>query len=105
MVDAVIPVWLAETFVGTVHSYPPRQLGHKGTSHWRITGAKAAKVLEAVYPHLKLKRPQAKLVIDYYADPRSTRTTVGWQQAMPLDEIERRREFVTQSKVMNKRGL
>ena len=101
MADAVIPVWLSETFGGTFHSYPPRKPGHRGSTHWRLQGPRAAEFCGLIAEYLRLKGPQARLVIDYYAD---SRFVFKQRQTIPLEEIEARREYVHRAKALNRGG-
>jgi hypothetical protein len=101
MADPVIPAWMAETFGGTFHSYPPRKLGQRGCTYWRIQNRKAAEFCELIAPYLKLKRVQAELVVGYYSDPRFV---FKQRRSIPAEEVEARREYVVMAKALNHPG-
>lgn len=101
MCDPNVPVWLTETFGGTVHSYPPRKEGTRGSHHWVVQGPTAAAFCELIHGYLKVKRQQAELLMSYYADPRFV---FKQRQGIPDTEIEQRREYVTTVKALNRGG-
>jgi hypothetical protein len=101
MTDERIPAWLCENFGGTVHHYSPRRPGVKGTYQWVLANQNAADFCSIVEDSLKLKHLQARLVIDYYLDPRIKRVR---SKGIPEDDLLARREYVTAIKLLNKRG-
>jgi hypothetical protein len=96
-----VPVWLAENFGGTVHAYPPRQPGHKGSHRWVLQDRRAVVFCALLEPHLRVKGDQARLLGQFYADQRFNFTT---RQAIPEDEVLGRREYVTTIQGLNARS-
>jgi hypothetical protein len=103
MCDPEIPTLMAELFGGTVHTYPARKVGHSPQTHWRIAGERAASACESLLPYLRLKRPQAQLVIDFMSDPRCRFAHTN--RGVPLADITHRRQYVIESKHLNQRGV
>lgn len=88
-----------ELFGGSIGTYAGRQSQHKATIHWRSSGRITYEVCQLVLPYLKVKRNQAKLVIDFTERVRNCTT-----RAMPPDELAERMEYVQKIHLLNKRG-
>lgn len=99
MTDPAVPLWMAQTFPGTVHAYAGRQPGHKGTFGWRLANRRAAEFCGLLVPYLKVKRAQAELLVHFYDEFVFRR-----RRGLPDGEVERRRRFVVQVRALNKRG-
>lgn len=105
LTDARPLVWLARTFGGTVHSYPPRKPGHQGVSYWRLSNRRAAVFCELLLPYLQIKREQADLALAFYNDPTLCLTRHGGRgPQLPADELGRRRVYVGKIRTLNRRG-
>lgn len=93
-------LFLADLFgMGNVYSRPPRRPGHKGVHSWSVSGPRAAFVVEAIEPYLRVKREQASVVLDFYRGRE-------WKQRQALspEEIAERRTFVSTIHALNRRG-
>lgn len=51
---------------GKVSRYVPRNLEHRAQFQWSRMGAAAVPVIEAVYPHLRMKQQQAALALELH---------------------------------------
>ena len=102
MSDFTVPVWLAEKFGGTTHSYPPRKEGQKGSTHWRIHGERCVEVCQILLPYLKIKRIQAETLIGMYTDER---LNFNRTKTISEDELSIRREYINKIHTFNKRGV
>lgn len=102
MTDASVPMWLHATFGGNIQSLAPRQSQHKPTVRWSMSSKRAAEFCSLVMPYLKVKRLQAELAVRFF-DEHLTKTYTS--AGVPLDEVARRRSFVSEIKLLNKRGV
>lgn len=65
MVDALVPMWLQDTFGGTLHCYERKEPNAQPFYRWS-TGTKNAQwFLELILPYLKTKRAQAEIAIEF----------------------------------------
>lgn len=103
MCDPIVPRWLSKKFGGAVYEYAGRKSGHKPTYRWHLNGKRAADFCALVLPYLRLKREQAKLVIEF----RSKVNAAPNPRAYGLSEasIGERREIVAQVHHLNRRGV
>lgn len=62
MSDPTIPTWIAQTYGGKV--YRCQNTG-RGSWNWQVNGLDCRPVIEAAFPHLKLKRRSAELVLAF----------------------------------------
>lgn len=63
--------WIKENFGGNVYL-----VKRDGTFFWTITHQNAIRFLKEIYPHLRYKKPQAKVAIEFYERmPKRTRVT------------------------------
>lgn len=101
MADIQVVNWMKETFGGKVYSY---DYGKKGVHHWKLTGNEAAEFCSLIAPYLKLKRNQAELLMAFRADTRINHTRRGGHGVVvPLEEIELKRDYVSQIRSLNQR--
>lgn len=99
MCDFQVPYWLAANFGGTVHEY---QYGSgRPQARWVLANRRAADFCSLIAPHLRVKRGQAEVLADFYADDRFV---FKQRQSIPLEEIEARREYVTKVRALNARA-
>lgn len=101
MCDPLIPMYFKLWFGGSVHTYPGRKPGQRPITYWRANNRAAEGFCRLIAPYLRLKRQQAELVLAFYDDPRFV---FRQRQSIPIDEIEQKREYVTQSHALNARG-
>ena len=56
--------WLRFIFGGYIYTIPPRK-NCKPVHSWSVSYQQALGVLQAVYPYLRLKKPQAEIAINF----------------------------------------
>jgi hypothetical protein len=61
MVDKAPVHWLADLFGGSVKPHSPGNKKYRPQWRWEVRSLKAEKMLNAIYPYLKVKRKQADL--------------------------------------------
>lgn len=106
MTDPTLPMWFAQSFGGTAHGYDARQPQQKGFTRWAVQNRKAADVCALLLPYLRLKKQQAHLLVNFYADPRLDFTRHGGRGPQISEvEIEARREYTDNIRVLNRRGV
>lgn len=103
MTDATVPMWLHATFGGNIQRVPARQAQHKPSVRWSLSSERAARFCGVVAPYLRIKRTQAELAISFYEN--HLRDGFHGSTGVPVDEIARRRAYVSQIKSLNQRGI
>jgi len=59
--------WLRETFGGNVVRVQDRRPNHKPYWHWTLDGGpRVASVIRQSLPYLRVKRPQAEVLLEFY---------------------------------------
>lgn len=65
VVNTNLPVlrWFQRLFGGSITAKRARSSQHRRAFHWVVAGARARAALAALIPHLREKRPQARLAL------------------------------------------
>ena len=58
---------LKETFGGGVYYHQPKNPRYKKWAAWQVTGKNAGAAAEVLIPHLRMKRRQAELIVEFVA--------------------------------------
>lgn len=103
MCDETIPTWIKGNFGGYLYNYPGRKATHKSTWRWCMNNRPAAEFCSIVRPYLKLKKPQADLVVQFYEDERIVHTRR--RSGIPEDELKVRHSFIEAIQKHNQRGI
>jgi len=64
MVDPEVPLWLKQTFKGSLGIHPAKG-NRRAVYTWTITTNRAATFLGAILPYLKIKRGQAEIALEF----------------------------------------
>lgn len=95
--------WLAEEIGGQVDVHvPSTNKPHWKTCYrWRVSGKNAEAFVEAVLPHLRIKREQAELLLKFRDIRGKGKALHGTLSPQQVDERE---EIKKQMNALNKRG-
>ena len=63
--DGKVPYLLKAVFGGTLYQSNQKMENSRPIWRWRVTGAKAAKMVRLIYPHLVRKKLQAENLLDF----------------------------------------
>ena len=79
--------WLKSTFGGQVYLTKPTKPHHRICGIWRIRSRQAQAFLEAIVPHLKIKKEQAQLGVSLeqskpHGTTRITQEVFDWREAI-----------------------
>jgi len=106
MTDIEVPLWLAETFGGSVNTYKQKNKRHKDQHRWVLQNRCAAECAAMLLPYMKTKRRQAELLANFYMDSRFTVRIGGGSSAqLTQSDIDARREYSTEVRSLNQRGV
>lgn len=86
----IIPHLLKETFGGSCYEYQPKNPEHKRWYNWQIQNLKAGAAVRLLLPHLRLKRQQAELVIEFI-DLAASQRKRYMKGGMTPEQLEQRR--------------
>lgn len=98
--------YLQQTIPGRTDYRIRSSARHKDVYVWEVNDRRAAQVAEAIRPFLKLKGPQADILIDYHRTlvaPARGNPDEGRQQLMD-DEVSRRDAFYWRIRALNRKG-
>lgn len=92
--------WIAERFGGAVRPHGRLHLGWKASFAWRMSGEPTARLLARLYPHLIIKKEQAWLAQEAWAqhDPQRDK------RALSDEVLALRRGYYLASRFLNRRG-
>jgi hypothetical protein len=81
------------TGIGSVHHHKDKI--YRGNYAWTIGSLQANDFFQAIYPYLKIKKAQAKILLDLYALPRFPGGLLpgGKGKVTPVEEIAKREEL------------
>ncbi|MBA7574810.1 hypothetical protein ES708_16625 [subsurface metagenome] len=65
MVDPLVPIWLEQTFGGSLYNYERKEPNAQPYYRWTTGTKKAQWFLELILPYLKTKRAQAEIAIEF----------------------------------------
>lgn len=65
MVDPIVPIWLEQTFGGSLHHYERKEPNAQPYYRWSTGTKKAQWFLELILPYLKTKKAQAEVAIEF----------------------------------------
>jgi hypothetical protein len=96
-----ILLYLKSLFDGTVNEQKlNKNIGKWKTAwYWTIGSRKALKMIKLIYPYLRIKKPQAKIMFKF------SKTIQNNTEKITQKLWEKRRNLKTQINILNKRGL
>lgn len=65
MVDPIVPMWLHETFGGSLLYYTRKEANAQPYYRWSTGTKQALSFLEGILPYLKTKRQQVEIAIEF----------------------------------------
>lgn len=106
MTDFIVPLFFYEAFGGSYRRYQyngESKTQSKDTHIWGIGGDKAKKILELIWPYLKIKRKQAEVGI-LFETKKQRRNALGKYKPLLSKDYLEREEIYTQFRILNKKG-
>jgi hypothetical protein len=104
--------WLRSRIGGSVanHGTEKRNPRHNKSARWGVSGKLAVEVCQAVYPHLRLKRRQAEIIVEHQATKLASHR--GVRKGSPRDSlrispevINLRAAHMSELRELNRRGV
>jgi len=97
--------WIKSVFgAGQVNLVARKEMGRKPVYRWIVGNAVAIQIAEILYPHLRVKKLQADVVMQYKSTVPSKYNVYG-NKGLPIEIIKERDSFVETLRCLNKRGL
>lgn len=97
MTNDYLPQWLHFTFGGGIHRRKQRKTW-KETTVWQIEGEGVYAFVEAIYPYLIIKKPQANIILKL-----KTLKPAKWKESNPFDRVLQEIQY-SQVRQLNRRG-
>ena len=91
--DNIVPTLFHETFGGSFSEHQPKNPNHKRVYLWQCTNVKAGAVIKALLPHLRLKKRQGELVLEFLRKMDARRHREMKLGISPEIEAERRESW------------
>ena len=98
--DKNILKWIETFFVGTMHKKKKYNIKHRQGFVFYIRGNETPLFLKAILPYLKIKKEQAKLVLDFHQKIKKVKGAFG-RQMLDEKEIKKREQFYQKSLKLN----
>jgi len=97
--DTLIPSWIQSVYGGSLtHRFPDNERC-KRVTQWQLRCVGALAFLEDIYPHLKMKRPQAEIAMNY-----QRRKIMHGPRRLILKEIQWREKQRISIRALNRKG-
>ena len=81
--------WVKFTFGGTIYAHR-KPFGYKTVYQWSARANKAKILLEAIFPYLRIKRPQAEVALLFQSTRQhNSGGKIKSEEAVALDEAQR----------------
>lgn len=97
--------WLCSLFGGGVYLCKDMRPTRKLSYHWTTAGVKALNCIKIIYPYLKIKKPQAELVLSLRRYSNKERDKLGRiKGSMTEEDFIQNQQLLTKIHILNKRG-
>lgn len=102
--STVLMDWLKINYGGTVSPVKRNRANHKLGYMWFTDGEKAYDLIKLLEPYLLIKQPQARVSMEAW-ETRASTPLIDRRKPIPLEIIERRKQYVDEMHVLNKKGV